>query len=65
MATTIGQNCGVGSESTPYTVTMPKLGSDALAMYEAETCTCMNLAHWADDGHAALLCPQDCALPGN
>ena len=57
--------CGLPGSSTPYTVRMPKLGSDNNPITNAEACTCHNLEHWADDGHLALLCPGDCALPSS
>ena len=57
--------CGIKGSSTPYTVRMSKLGKDHNPITNAEACTCKNLAHWADDGHLALLCPGDCALPGS
>lgn len=57
--------CGLQGLSSPYTILMPKLGSDGNPVLNAEACTCDNLPNWADAGHIGLLCPGACALPGS
>ena len=57
--------CGIEGDSVPYTIRMPKMGSDNNPITNAEACTCHNLKDWADPGHIGLLCPGDCALPSS
>ncbi|KAJ4353333.1 uncharacterized protein N0V89_005061 [Didymosphaeria variabile] len=40
---------------------VPKKDAGGVGFGTVEVCTCQNLEHWADDGHPALLCPEQCA----
>lgn len=42
-----------------YEISYPEI-KDNLAGASVDLCTCKNAKHWADDGHYATLCPQDC-----
>lgn len=48
-------------DGQPWEAWVPKKDQGGVGFGTVEVCTCQNLEHWADDGHPALLCPEQCA----
>ncbi|KAF1989638.1 hypothetical protein K402DRAFT_451842 [Aulographum hederae CBS 113979] len=50
---------GLG-EGVKFELQMPIKDSSGNGKWTYDVCTCKNLEHWADPGHPAVLCPEDC-----
>ena len=59
------QNCPGGIHAKPgnWEAEFPRKDKAGNAVWTSEKCTCGNLEHWADEGHPAKLCIEDCVAP--
>lgn len=46
-----------------FELKIPRSSAGGNKKSSVQLCTCKNLDHWADPGHEALLCQDDCVKP--